>query len=180
MAARPPTVRDAAVTSGPRPRGRGTAVKIIRVVANNRARVFEVRVGRRILRFPYAKVDPPIPRSDHVRKASVDRELAGEAFSFSLASGRDDAVHVEQVLEYNRDPDLLRERVLYAMTIEAQSRFVRSSLANREIIRRLSTSASQLDRLLDQTNYHKTIDQLLRLLQALDCEVDLLVRSRTA
>jgi hypothetical protein len=34
--------------------------------------------------------------------------------------------------------------------------------------------------LLDQTNYRKSVDQLLSLLQLLDCDVRLVVRSRTA
>jgi len=50
----------------------------------------------------------------------------------------------------------------------------------REIVRRLGTSAAQLYRLLDQTNYAKSIDQMLNLLRVLDCEVDLVVRARTA
>jgi hypothetical protein len=35
-------------------------------------------------------------------------------------------------------------------------------------------------RLLDQANYSKSVDQLVSLLQALDYEVDLRVRARTA
>ena len=37
-----------------------------------------------------------------------------------------------------------------------------------------------LYRLLDQTNYRKSVDQLLALLQVLDCEIDLVVRTKTA
>ena len=43
-----------------------------------------------------------------------------------------------------------------------------------------SDRGSQLYRLLDQTNYRKLVDQLLSLLAALDCDVDLVVRARTA
>jgi len=45
---------------------------------------------------------------------------------------------------------------------------------------RLGTSATQLYRLLDQTNYRKSVDQVLSLLQVLDCDVDLVVRAKTA
>jgi hypothetical protein len=34
--------------------------------------------------------------------------------------------------------------------------------------------------ILDQTNYRKTVDQLLALLQVLNCDVDLVVRTKTA
>ena len=49
-----------------------------------------------------------------------------------------------------------------------------------EIVRRLGTSATQLYRLLDQTNYRKSVDQLLRLLNILECDVDLVVRAKSA
>jgi Cro/C1-type HTH DNA-binding domain len=55
-----------------------------------------------------------------------------------------------------------------------------SPLSRREIIRRLGTSATQFYRLLDQTNYGKSVDQLVSLLQVLDCEVDLLIRAKSA
>ena len=70
--------------------------------------------------------------------------------------------------------------MLYKLTLEAQKRIEKSPLAKREIIRRLGTSAAQLYRLLDQTNYRKSVDQLLALLQVLDCEVELVVRAKMA
>jgi len=42
------------------------------------------------------------------------------------------------------------------------------------------TSATQFYRLLDQANYRKSVDQLVSLLQILDCDVQLVVRSKTA
>ena len=44
----------------------------------------------------------------------------------------------------------------------------------------LGTSATQLYRLLDQTNYEKSVDQLISLLQILDCDVELVVRAKSA
>jgi hypothetical protein len=81
-------------------------------------------------------------------------------------------------LEYNNDPNYLRDQLLYKLTLEAQRRVDASPLAKREIIRRLGTSATQFYRLLDQTNYSKSVDQLVSLLQIWDCEVDLLVRAK--
>jgi len=48
----------------------------------------------------------------------------------------------------------------------------------REIIRRLGTSPAQLYRLLDTTNYRKSIDSVVELLQVLDCAVEFVVRER--
>ncbi len=64
--------------------------------------------------------------------------------------------------------------------IEAQQRVRASPLSKREIIRRLGTSATQFYRLLDQTNYRKSIDQLLSLLHVLDCDFNLIVRAHRA
>jgi hypothetical protein len=110
----------------------------------------------------------------------VDRELGSEAVTYTLASGREGTVHIEQILDYNKDPDHLRDRLLYTLTLEAQKRLARSPLSRREIIRRLGTSPAQFYRLLDQTNYDKSVDRLLALLQALDCDVSLRVRARPA
>ncbi|MBE3088261.1 MAG: helix-turn-helix domain-containing protein, partial [Chloroflexi bacterium] len=70
--------------------------------------------------------------------------------------------------------------LLYRLTLEARRRIDETGLSRREIIRRLRTSPAQLYRLLDQTNYAKSIDQLLLLMAVLDCDVDLVVRAKTA
>ena len=155
-------------------------MKIRSVKANNRRRVFEVRVGAGVLPFPYSKAEPAPGLDERVVRVAVDEELAREAFGFELDSGRSGAVHVEQVLENNQDPSYMRDLLLYKLTLEAQARVAASPLSKREIVRRLGTSAAQLYRLLDQTNDAKSIDQMLNLLRVLDCEVDLVVRARTA
>jgi hypothetical protein len=112
----------------------------------------------------------------------LDREevRGREAFTYVLRSGRTGTVHVEQVLEYNQDPTYLRDLLLYRLTLEAQKRVAESPLSKREIVRRLGTSAAQLYRLLDQKNYRKSVDKLLALLQVLNCDVDLVVRTKSA
>jgi hypothetical protein len=155
-------------------------VKIRSVKANNRRRVFEVRVSAGVLPFPYSKAEPAPGPDERVVRVAVDEELAREAFGFALGSGRSGTVHVEEVLEYNQDPSYMRDLLLYKLTLEAQARVAESPLSKREIVRRLGTSAAQLYRLLDQTNDAKSIDQMLNLLRVLDCEVDLVVRAHTA
>jgi hypothetical protein len=155
-------------------------VRIRGVRINNRRKVFEVRTSTRRLLFPFSKVDPKPTAADPVVRVFVDRELGSEGFGFILHAGRQGSVHIEQVLEYNRDPGHLRDALLYNLTIEAQKRVKASALSRRELIRRLGTSAAQFYRLLDQTNYRKSVDQLLSLLQILDCDVRLVVRPKTA
>jgi hypothetical protein len=155
-------------------------MKIRSVRYNNRKKVFEVRLATRTLAFPYAKSEPAPSAQDPVRRVFVDPEIGREGFTYELHSGRTGTVHVEQVLEYNEDPAHLRDLLLYKLTLEAQKRIETSPLSKREIVRRLGTSAAQLYRLLDQTNYRKSVDKLVALLRVLECDVDLVVRAKSA
>ena len=153
-------------------------MKICRVTHNNRRRVFEVKIARRALFYPYAMCDPRPGPKNKVVGAFVDSDLGGEGFTYRIESGAEGAVHVEQVLEYNEDPGYLKDLFLYKLTLEALNRVKASPLSKREIIRRLGTSAAQFYRLLDPANCKKSASQLISLLYLLDCEVDLVVRMR--
>ena len=155
-------------------------MRIRTVKANNRRKAFEVWVNRKRLVFPFARLEVQPSADDPIAKVFVDQELGREGFTYILQSGREGTVHIEDVLEYNQDPDYLRDLLLYRLTLEAQKRVAATSLARREIIRRLGTSPTQLYRLLDQTNYRKSVDQMLRLLQVLDCDVELRVKAKSA
>ena len=155
-------------------------MKIRSVRHNNRKKVFEVGTSTKKLVFPYSKAQPTPTIKDPVTELAVDAEAGREAFTYVLHSGGTGTVHVEQVLEYNQDPTYLRDLLLYRLTLEAQKRVSESPLSKREIVRRLGTSAAQLYRLLDQTNYGKSVDQLLALLQVLNCDVDLVIRTKSA
>jgi hypothetical protein len=155
-------------------------MKIRSVKFNNKRKVFEVTGSSKKYVFPYIKSGPAPTSDNQVTRVYVDKEIDSEGFSYELASGDTGTIHIEQVLEYNNDPNYLRDQLLYKLTLEAQRRVAGSRLSKREIIRRLGTSATQLYRLLDQTNYSKSVDQLVSLLQVMDCEVDLLVRAKSA
>ena len=153
-------------------------MKIRAVAFNNRKKSFEVVTGSEPLVFPYVKADPAPAPGDQVTQVRVDDELAREAFVFTVDSGHETTVHIEQVLEYNKDPAYLRDLLLYKLTLAAQRRVIATALSKREIIRRLGTSPAQLYRLLDQTNYRKSVDQVLHLLNVLECDVDVIVRDQ--
>ena len=155
-------------------------MKIRSVSFNNRRKSFEVTTPSEGFSFPYAKADPPPSPEDPLVDVFVDKELGGEGFTYVLRSGNEGTVHIEQVLDYNRDPGYLRDLLLYKLTLEAQERVAASPLSKREIIRRLGTSAAQFYRLVDQTNSRKSVDRLLSLLQVLDCDVDFVVGVRKA
>jgi predicted XRE-type DNA-binding protein len=155
-------------------------MKIQSVTHNNRKKAFQVKMSKKLFQLPYSKVNPQPGAADPITRVFVDKELKSEGFTYVMESGKEGAIHSEQVLEYNQEPHYMRDTLLYKLTIEVQKRVDASALSKREIIQRLGTSATQFYRLLDQTNYRKSVDQLLSLLHVLDCDVDLLVRAKTA
>jgi DNA-binding TFAR19-related protein (PDSD5 family) len=68
----------------------------------------------------------------------------------------------------------------HKLTVEALKRVKKVGLSRRELARRLHTSLPQLYRLLDPTNTRKSMRQLVGLLHILDCDVELVVKSRKA
>jgi hypothetical protein len=154
--------------------------KILSVAADHRRMLVTVKTSRGDLDFPYAKLETPPSPEDRIAEAYVDDELGREGFSYRLESGREGTVHVDQVLDYNRDPGYLADLMLYKLTVEAEKRLESSGVGIRQLARRLKTSPSQLYRLLDTTDHRKSVRQMLALLSALNCEVDLVVRDREA
>ena len=153
-------------------------MKIRGVTPNNRRKAFQVRTGKQSFSYPYARLRLRPTRENGVSRVFVDPELGNEAFTYTLEDGREDSVHMDEVLEYNQDPEYLRELLVYRLTLEAQKRVAGSGLSKREIIRRLGTSPAQLYRLLDQTNTRTSIGQLVALLHVLDCDVELSVKEK--
>jgi len=152
-------------------------VKIQSVALNNHRRAFEIALaGRGKFSFPYGKADPEPTPEDPVDQVFVDPELGGEGVTYRLQSGREGSVLSDHVLEYHRDPSTMRDLMLHQLTVEAVRRVEESPLGIREISRRLSTSPTQLYRLLDPANHGKTVDRMLELLQVLDAEVEVRVK----
>ena len=87
-------------------------------------------------------------------------------------------MHIDHVLEHNRDPAYMKDLVLHQLTCEALDRMAATRISKREIMRRLGTSASQLYRLLDPAYYRKSIHQMIALLAVLGCDVKVTVFPR--
>ena len=107
-----------------------------------------------------------------------DLELGGEGFSWRLRSGAEGTLHVDAVLEENRDPTFMTDLLLYRLSLEAEEQRSRCGISNRELIRRLGTSASQYYRLLDPANTRKSMADLITLLNVMGCDVDVVVKPR--
>ena len=156
-------------------------MKIRKVSANNRKNEFLI-VNRSGAEYslPYSKAGPKPTADDPIKELFVDKELGNEAFTYLLDSGKEGSVHIEQVLEYNEDPNYLADLLTYKLTVEACKRLQDSELSRRQLAKRLKTSVPQLYRLLDPTNTSKSMGQLVALLHVLDCDVDFVVKEKAA
>lgn len=156
--------------------GRGTPVKVTSVKVNGRRRCLVIGLGQRgVLDFPFARMEPAPGPDDPVADVAVDAELAREGVTYHLRSGAEGVVLADQVLDYHRDPDYVRDLILHQLTVEAVRRIEADGWGIREIGRRLKTSPAQVYRLLDPTNYRKTVDRMVALLQVLDARVEVRV-----
>jgi len=152
-------------------------MKVRRAIVNHKKSQIElVTYSGRSYPMPFSRLSPPPSPTDRLVSARVDPELAREAVTFVLESGEEGVLHLDQALDYNRDPDYLAEMLTHKLTIEARRRVDASGLSRRELARRLRTSLPQIYRLLDPTNTSKSLAQLISLLQVVGCDVDLVVR----
>lgn len=147
--------------------------KIRAVSVNLRKKALEIETRGETLSLPFARLRLKPTAKDKIEKVYVDPELGGEAVTYVLSSGKEDSIHLDAFLDYNRDPDYLRDMTLHQLTVDALRLLEGSGLSKHELTRRLKTSPSQLYRLLDPANYKKSTDEMLRLLAVLGYRVDL-------
>ena len=96
-------------------------------------------------------------------EAGPDKEVGNHCFYFVLEDGYTGYVPFDQPLYIIRHPDYVREEVLYEVTKELQDIIALKKISKREIARRLETSVTQVNRLLDQTNYNKDLSRLIEI-----------------
>jgi hypothetical protein len=155
-------------------------MKIKEVTANGRKRAFEVRTAKGTYYFPFAKAEPIPSGQNPVVTVAPDRELGNEGFTYQLRSGQEGSVHIDSVLEVNRDPKHMADLLMYKLSLAAKQRMDESGEPIRDVAAALGTSPPQIYRLIDPTNYTKSFNQLIRLLNYLDCDVNVEVtRSRS-
>lgn len=121
--------------------------------------------------YPYSRLALSPTETDPIQTVFADSEIGHTGFTYRLASEQEDTILLDQVLEYAKDPEYLRQAMLFKMTMQAQERIKKLGVSKREIIRRMGVTPTQFYRLMDQKNTRKTIDQMVRLLNALDCSV---------
>lgn len=146
-------------------------MKIKRVLAHEKKKAFIVQAGAKSYEVPFSAFSIAPTKRDPLISVSVDAELGGMGFTFRLRSGKEETMLLEQVLDMHHDPEVARKRTLYELTCLAQDTTRRSKLTKRAIARRLACTPTHLYRLLDQTFYGKTIDQMVKLLSVLGVEL---------
>jgi len=147
--------------------------KIKSAFLNRKKKAIEIEISNHIqLSLPFARLNLKPTVMDPIVDIYIDSELDHKAITYSLKSKRESTVHLDAFLDYNRDPNYLKELLLYKMTLQSLQQIKKSALSKNEITRRLKTSPSQLARLLDPRNKTKTVDNMLRLLSVLGCDVE--------
>lgn len=147
--------------------------KIKSVEANNRKKSLIIQTSKGEMTLPYSKLRTPPSSENKIVEIFPDREIKNEGITYQLEDGTEETVHVDVFLNFNKDPDYIRELALYDLTIQIQKQRSKLKVPISELSRRLNTSRSQIHRLLDQTNYKKTLDSMLDLACALGLDVEI-------
>lgn len=155
-------------------------MKIKRVTVNNRKKALEIETAKGDFALPFSRLQLKPTVKDRIKAAHVDSELDNHAVTYTLESGKEGSVHLDAFLDYNRDPDFMREITLHNLTVAALRHLKTAGLSKQELIRRLKTSPSQLYRLLDPANYQKSVDEMFRLIAVLGYRVDVKVTKEAA
>ena len=155
-------------------------MKIKDVQTNNHKKAFEITTSNgQGFEFPYSQLKlKPSPKNP-IAGVEVDKELGKEAFTYTLQSGDSDTVHIDHVLHYVQAPSYVRELWMHQLSLELQRVVNRQNVAKNELQRRMGTSASQFNRLLDPNNTRKSIDQMLELFSACECDVDVTINGKS-
>lgn len=145
--------------------------KIRKATWNNKKKLIEVETAKESLSLPFSKLMTPPTVDNPIEELYVDKELANTAVTFRLKNGDEDSIPLDAFLDFNKDPDYLRETEMHRLTVLANKLIKDSGVSKREICRRMETSMSQLARILDTSNYKKSFDQLIKLFTIMGTEV---------
>ena len=150
-------------------------MKIKRVVPNNHKKAFVVHTRDGPLSIPYAVLKPsPSSKTplDSVGEIADD----GLSFSYTLISGETGVVTVSTLDRYHATSSEFNQRMLRRLTQEVLDALSTKPISKSELARQLSTSMSQLYRLLDPDYDKKSVGQMCALLHLLGKEVDFVIR----
>jgi len=152
-------------------------MKIKKITINNRKKCFEIQVTKGLeYLFPYSKLEAKPSKGNKIIKVVIDKEIKSEGIIYTLTDGNEGTLHIDDILLYNKDPDYMKEIRLHNLTCEAIKIVKKKNISKSELARRLKATRMQLNRLLDPSFYGKTTDQMIKLLTALDYNVELVLK----
>ena len=79
-------------------------MKVKTVAANNRRKAFEIETSSETYTLPYAALAVQPDTDNRVEEVFPDDDLGREGFTYRLADGQEDTIHLDAVLKFNRDP----------------------------------------------------------------------------
>jgi hypothetical protein len=92
-------------------------MKISKVSLNHRKKTICLETRKGVLEYPFAKLDIRPTAKNKIKEIFVDPDLGNEGVTYFLESGRENSLHLDAFLEYNKDPDYLRMIFLFELTI---------------------------------------------------------------
>lgn len=159
---------------------RRDTTRVKRVIADEEQRCFHVFFAHRVLPFPYARCDPRPTRRNPIVRLFVDKGVDRRGFTYVLRSGVDGCVLLDYVLDHNCDPGYLGDMLLYKLSLAAQDRWSSTAVSLARVNERGGLRPGRVQEILEQTNYRKTLDELVTLLHALGYDVDFTLRPNRA
>ena len=106
-------------------------MRIKSVKTNNRRKCIEIETAKGLLSLPFSRLRLQPTRKDSIQEIYVDKEFGRKGVTYTLSSGKQDSIHVDAFLDYNRDPVFLRNVALHKLSLEAVKRMNKSKLSNR-------------------------------------------------
>lgn len=140
------------------------------VTFNNKKKVFNlVYTSGLEIECPYSGLFI----NNKVVEVGLDKETGNHCFYFVLEDGEKHYITHDQPLYVVKNPDYIRHDTLCNVTIKLQNIMELRKISKREVARRLKTSVTQVNRLLDQTNYNKDLSRLIQMAAVLGYEFEL-------
>ena len=143
--------------------------KFKKVEFNNKKKVFILTYTSGLkIECPYSA----LKINKKVIEAAPDKEVGGHSFYFVLENGHKDYVPYDQPLHIVQNLEYVKHEILFEITLQVNKIIKRSKISKRELARRLNTSLSQLNRLLDTTNYNKELSRFIEIAVILEQEFE--------
>ena len=141
--------------------------KLKRAECDNKKKVFHLEYTSGLkIECPYSSLGI----KTKIIEAGPDDDDGHHSFYFIPDHGKKNFVPFDQPLHIVQNPEYIKQQTLYEVTKQLNVFIEKEKVSKRELARRLSTSMSQIIRLLDTTNYKKELSRLIEIAAMLNYE----------